>query len=105
MYGTYQFFTTVKPAEIAARLEVVADRNGNKLTVSPEDGYVLIQCAVTWGTNVNDGEDVIILCKQYHVKNRYLVKFDRIKGSAAGYQLSIDGIYNSYEIMEVMDLK
>eukprot|EP01084_Bolivina_argentea_P219316 371999_1 len=33
MYGTYQFFTTVKPAEIAARLEVVADRNGNKLTV------------------------------------------------------------------------
>jgi len=60
----YQFFTHVPPAEIAARLEKVADRAGAKITISPQNNITLIRCAVAFDDKGGD-EDVIFACKQF----------------------------------------
>merc|ERR1711920_981730 len=60
----YQFFTYAPPAEIAARLERVADRNGAKITISPQNNITLIRCAVAFDDKGGD-EDVIFACKQF----------------------------------------
>ena len=60
----YQFFTYARPAEIAARLERVADRNGAKITISPQNNITLIRCAVAFDDKGGD-EDVIFACKQF----------------------------------------
>jgi len=60
----YQFFTYAPPAEIAARLEKVAARNGAKITISPQNNITLIRCAVAFDDKGGD-EDVIFACKQF----------------------------------------
>merc|ERR1712107_901762 len=60
----YQFFTYAPPAEIAARLERVADRNGAKITISPQNNITPIRCAVAFDDKGGD-EDVIFACKQF----------------------------------------
>merc|ERR1712154_717606 len=44
----YQFFTYAPPAEIAARIERIANRAGAKVTVSPKNNITLVRCAVAF---------------------------------------------------------
>merc|ERR1719266_1228278 len=60
----YQFFTYAPPAEIAARVERIADRAGAKITISPKNNITLIRCAVAFDDKGGD-EDVIFGCKQF----------------------------------------
>merc|ERR1712154_689218 len=60
----YQFFTYCAPAEIAARVERIADRAGAKITISPKNNITLIRCAVAFDDKGGD-EDVIFGCKQF----------------------------------------
>eukprot|EP00488_Nonionellina_sp_1-RS-2012_P004142 TRINITY_DN9243_c0_g1_i1.p1 TRINITY_DN9243_c0_g1~~TRINITY_DN9243_c0_g1_i1.p1 ORF type:complete len:176 (-),score=66.05 TRINITY_DN9243_c0_g1_i1:353-880(-) len=62
----YQFFTYCAPAEIAARVERIADRAGAKITISPKHNVTLIRCAVAFDDKGGD-EDVIFACKQFLV--------------------------------------
>lgn len=62
----YQFFTQHGPAQIAARVERIADRAGAKITVSPKHNVTLIRCAVAFDDKGGD-EDVIFACKQFLV--------------------------------------
>eukprot|EP01084_Bolivina_argentea_P191716 329297_1 len=62
----YQFFTYAPPAEIAARVERIADRAGAKITISPKHNVTLIRCAVAFDDKGGD-EDVIFACKQFLV--------------------------------------
>merc|ERR1711920_934538 len=121
----YQFFTYAPPAEIAARLERVADRNGAKITISPQNNITLIRCAVAFDDKGGD-EDVIFACKQFLIDDadyqsdekeeddevqkakdmsdkRYVVSFKRLKGSHLAYQKAIEDFYGAKEIMAAMD--
>jgi len=129
----YQFFTYAPPAEIAARLERVADRNGAKITISPQNNITLIRCAVAFDDKGGD-EDVIFACKQFLIDDadykeddveeeeedeqgqntdskdssedkRYLASFKRLKGSHLAYQKAIEDFYQAKEIMAAMDIK
>merc|ERR1712241_87688 len=60
----YQFFTYAPPAEIAARVERIADRSGAKTTISPKNNVSLVRCAVAYDDKGGD-EDVIFACKQF----------------------------------------
>merc|ERR1719412_2405772 len=60
----YQFFTYAPPAEIAARIERIANRAGAKVTVSPKNNITLVRCAVAHDDKGGD-EDVIFACKQF----------------------------------------
>merc|ERR1712228_791256 len=130
----YQFFTYARPAEIAARLERVADRNGAKITISPQNNITLIRCAVAFDDKGGD-EDVIFACKQFLIDDadykeddeeeeeeeeekeqgpqdkdsmedkRYLASFKRLKGSHLAYQKAIEDFYQAKEIMAAMDIK
>merc|ERR1711994_1225239 len=129
----YQFFTHVPPAEIAARLEKVADRAGAKITISPQNNITLIRCAVAFDDKGGD-EDVIFACKQFLIDDadykeddveeeeedeqgqntdskdssedkRYLASFKRLKGSHLAYQKAIEDFYQAKEIMAAMDIK
>merc|ERR1712154_460922 len=60
----YQFFTYAPPAEIAARVERIADRAGAKSTISPKNNLSLVRCAVAFDDKGGD-EDVIFACKQF----------------------------------------
>merc|ERR1712141_873498 len=129
----WQFFTYVPPAQIAARLERVADRNGAKITISPRNNITLIRCAVAFDDKGGD-EDVIFACKQFLIddadykdekdddeesdaeeqdqgkandseqKKRYLASFKRLKGSHLAYQKAIEDFYQSPVIMAAMDI-
>merc|ERR1712083_826000 len=125
----YQFFTYARPAEIAARLERVADRNGAKITISPQNNITLIRCAVAFDDKGGD-EDVIFACKQFLIDDadykeddaesdeeqepkdkesatedkRYLASFKRLKGSHLAYQKAIEDFYQAKEIMAAMDI-
>merc|ERR1712154_734633 len=127
----YQFFTYAPPAEIAARLEKVADRAGAKITISPQNNITLIRCAVAFDDKGGD-EDVIFACKQFliddadykeekeddeeeqdqgngndnesELNKRYLASFKRLKGSHLAYQKAIEDFYQAPEIMAAMDI-
>merc|ERR1711933_714638 len=125
----YQFFTYAPPAEIAARVEKVADRAGAKVTISPQNNISLIRCAVAFDDKGGD-EDVIFACKQFLVDDadyqdedekdeeeqdeedadmekedkRYLVSFKRLQGSHMAYQKAIEDFYGAKEIMAAMDI-
>merc|ERR1712130_918319 len=110
----YQFFTHVPPAEIAARVERIADRAGAKITISPKNNITLIRCAVAFDDKGGD-EDVIFACKQFLVDDadykekeevtdkRYVVSFKRLKGSHLAYQKAIEDFYGAKEIMAAMN--
>merc|ERR1712003_317815 len=129
----YQFFTYAPPAEIAARVERIADRAGAKVTISPKNNISLVRCAVAIDDKGGDEEDVIFACKQFLVddsdywdessdtsdddeksssedemekdmKNkRYVVSFKRLQGSHLAYQKAIEDFYGAKEIMAAMD--
>merc|ERR1712154_418087 len=110
----YQFFTYCAPAEIAARVERIADRAGAKITISPKNNITLIRCAVAFDDKGSGDEDVIFACKQFLVDDsdyqddetsdnddekdedvekttdmsnkRYVVSFKRLQGSHLAYQ-------------------
>merc|ERR1711902_417585 len=63
----YQFFTYAPPAEIAARVERIADRAGAKVTISPKNNLSLVRCAVAFDDKGSGDEDVIFACKQFLV--------------------------------------
>jgi len=125
----YQFFTYCSPAEIAARIERIADRAGAKITISPKNNITLIRCAVAFDDKGGD-EDVIFACKQFLIddadyqseqeedqdqdesqesqkeqdhEKRYVVSFKRLKGSHLAYGKAIEDFYGAKEIMAVMD--
>jgi len=118
----YQFFTYCAPAEIAARVERIADRAGAKITISPKNNITLIRCAVAFDDKGGD-EDVIFACKQFLVDDadytedddadykekeevtdkRYVVSFKRLKGSHLAYQKAIEDFYGAKEIMAAMN--
>merc|ERR1711902_458231 len=125
----YQFFTYAPPAEIAARVERIADRAGAKITISPKNNITLIRCAVAFDDKGGD-EDVIFACKQFLIDDadykeddaesdeeqepkdkesatedkRYLASFKRLKGSHLAYQKAIEDFYQAKEIMAAMDI-
>jgi len=124
----YQFFTYAPPAEIAARVERIADRAGAKVTISPKNNISLVRCAVAFDDKGGD-EDVIFACKQFLIDDadyqqeddekdedddeevqekdmsdkRYVVSFKRLKGSHLAYQKAIEDFYGAKEIMAAMD--
>jgi len=124
----YQFFTYAPPAEIAARVERIADRSGAKTTISPKNNVSLVRCAVAYDDKGGD-EDVIFACKQFLIddadyqpeedendeddkkkkdvnekeEKRYVVSFKRLKGSHLAYQKAIEDFYGAKEIMAAMD--
>lgn len=123
----YQFFTYAPPAEIAARVERIADRSGAKTTISPKNNVSLVRCAVAYDDKGGD-EDVIFACKQFLIDDadyqqeddekdeddkdvnekdmsdkRYVVSFKRLKGSHLAYQKAIEDFYGAKELMAAMD--
>jgi len=126
----YQFFTYAPPAEIAARVERIADRAGAKVTISPKNNLSLVRCAVAFDDKGSGDEDVIFACKQFLVDDsdyqddetsdddekdedveqtkdmsnkRYVVSFKRLQGSHLAYQKAIEDFYGAKEIMAAMD--
>merc|ERR1719464_2330219 len=109
----YQFFTYAPPAEIAARVERIANRAGAKVTVSPKNNITLVRCAVAFDDKGGD-EDVIFACKQFLIDDadyqeeedeedaeqdvsaktvdnkRFVVSFKRLRGSHLAYQKAIE---------------
>jgi len=119
----YQFFTYASPAEIAARIERIANRAGAKVTVSPKNNITLVRCAVAFNDEGGD-EDVIFACKQFLIDDadyqeevdeeqqaqdlkaadkRFVVSFKRLRGSHLAYQKAIEDFYGAKEIMAAMD--
>jgi len=117
----YQFFTYAPPAEIAARIERIANRAGAKVTVSPKNNITLVRCAVAFNDEGGD-EDVIFACKQFLIDDadyqedeeeetvdlnnsgkRFVVSFKRLRGSHLAYQKAIEDFYGAKEIMAAMD--
>jgi serine/threonine protein kinase len=124
----YQFFTRVNPAQIAARVERIADRAGASVTVSPKNNIILVRCAVAFDDKAGD-EDVVFACKQFLTDEQdyqsdedvgddesdaaqvhkddeksYLVSFKRLKGSHLAYQKAVEDFYNAVELTSAMDL-
>jgi serine/threonine protein kinase len=60
----FQFFSYAPPAEIAARVERVADRVHAKTTIAPKSNITLVRCAVAFDDEAGE-EDVIFAVKQF----------------------------------------
>ena len=65
----YQFNTKCIPAEMAARVERVADKITAKCTISPSNNITVVRCQINFQDDNNDDdsfdEDVIFAVKQF----------------------------------------
>merc|ERR1712157_640786 len=98
----YQFFTYAPPAEIAARVERIADRAGAKVTISPKNNLSLVRCAVAFDDKGSSEDEQEMMEKDMKNK-RYVVSFKRLQGSHLAYQKAIEDFYGAKEIMAAMD--
>jgi serine/threonine protein kinase len=99
-----QFKTYTHPREIAERINIVAVFMSGECTVCKEHNLIMIRIGV--GDKSGKNENVLFAVKQYttEIPNQYMVVFKRYEGNPLKYHKIVDIIFNSDEVLSVMDL-